>query len=147
MQNKMDSQVFKLLLSVGLLLCFVSVRFYESILFYDPFLAYFHSNFNQMPLPDFDTFRLILSLVFRYSLNMIISLALIYVIFKDKMMIQFSFFLYLIAFLGLMVSFFGVIYFYGSHNNFLLFYIRRFLIQPIFVLLFIPGFYYQKLRK
>jgi exosortase F-associated protein len=147
MQNKIYSQALKLVLSLGLLLCFVLVRFYEYILFYDPFLAYFRSDFNHIPLPDFDAFRLILSLVFRYSLNMIISLVLIYVVFKDKMMIQFSFLLYLIAFLGLMVSFFGVIYFYGSHNNFLLFYIRRFLIQPIFVLLFIPGFYYQKLRR
>lgn len=147
MLNKIYSQALKLLFSAGLLLCFVLVRFYEHRLFYDPFLSYFRSDFNNMPLPDFDIFRLILSLVFRYSLNMIISLALIYVIFKDKMMVQFSFFLYLIAFLFLLISFFLVMHFYGSHNNFLLFYVRRFLIQPIFVLLFIPGFYYQKLRK
>ena len=147
MQNKIYSQALKLVLSLGLLLCFVLVRFYEHILFYDPFLAYFRSDFNQIPLPDFDTFRLILSLVFRYSLNMIISLVLIYVIFKDKMMIQFSFLLYLIAFFVLLISFFLVLNIYGSNNNFMLFYIRRFLIQPVFVLLFIPGFYYQKLRK
>lgn len=147
MQNKIYSQALKLVLSIGLLLCFVLLRFNEDFLFYDPFLAYFRSDFNHMPLPDFDVFRLILNLVFRYGLNMIISLALIYVIFKDKMMVQFSFFLYLIAFVVLLIAFFGVIELYGSHNNFLLFYVRRFLIQPVFVLLFIPGFYYQKLRK
>lgn len=144
MLNKVYSQAIKLVLAVGLLLCFVLVRFYERSLFYDPFLAYFKSDFNQMPLPDFETFSLVLSLVFRYGLNMLISLLLIYLIFKDRMMIRFSFFLYLIAFLFLITSFFLVIHFYGSQNNFLLFYIRRFLIQPLFVLLFIPAFYFQK---
>lgn len=144
MLNKIYSQGIKLILAFGLLLCFVLVRFYESSLFYDPFLAYFKSNFNQMPLPDFETFRLVLSLVFRYGLNMLISLLLIYLIFKDRMMIRFSVLLYLIAFLFLITSFFLVIHFYGSQNNFLLFYIRRFLIQPLFVLLFIPAFYFQK---
>lgn len=144
MLNKIYSQGTKLVLAVGLLLSFVLVRFYERSLFYDPFLTYFKSNFNQMPLPDFETFRLVLSLVFRYGLNMLISLLLIYLIFKDRMMIRFSVLLYLIAFLFLITSFFLVIHFYGSQNNFLLFYIRRFLIQPLFVLLFIPAFYFQK---
>ena len=144
MLNKIYSHGIKLVLAVGLLLCFVLVRFYERNLFYDPFLAYFKSDFNQMPLPNFETSRLVLSLIFRYGLNMLISLLLIYLIFKDRMMIRFSFFLYLIAFLFLITSFFLVIHFYGSQNNFLLFYIRRFLIQPLFVLLFIPAFYFQK---
>lgn len=147
MLNKIYSQSLKLVIAAGLLLCFVLIRFFETTLFYDPFLAYFKGDFNQMPLPAFETFRLVLNLLFRYGLNMLISLGLIYLIFKDRIMIQFSIFLYLIAFLVLIISFFLVIHFYGSTNNFLLFYIRRFLIQPIFVLLFIPGFYYQKLRK
>lgn len=144
MLNKMYSRVLKLAAVVTLLLCFVLVRFNENILFYDPFLAYFKGDFNNQPLPEFDVFLLILNLLFRYGLNMLISLGLIYVIFKDWMMIQFSFFLYLIAFAVLLLSFFLVIYFYGAENNFLLFNIRRFLIQPIFVLLFIPAFYFQK---
>ncbi|HTG67097.1 MAG TPA: exosortase F system-associated protein [Flavobacterium sp.] len=144
MLNKMYSRVLKLAAVATLLLCFVLVRFNENILFYDPFLAYFKGDFNNQPLPEFDVFLLILNLLFRYGLNMLISLGLIYVIFKDWMMIQFSFFLYLIAFAVLLLSFFLVIYFYGAENNFLLFNIRRFLIQPIFVLLFIPAFYFQK---
>ncbi|MEO8255062.1 MAG: exosortase F system-associated protein [Flavobacterium sp.] len=144
MQNKSYSKSVKILVAIGLLLCFVLVRFYEKVLFYDPFLVYFKGNFNQMPLPEFNTLKLILSLMFRYGLNMFISLALIYIIFEDKKMIQFSFFLYLIAFLILILFFFLILHIYGSENNFVLFYIRRFLIQPIFVLLFIPGFYFQK---
>lgn len=144
MLNKIVIHAVKLMLALGLVFCFVLVRYYEEVLFYDPFLDYFKGDFNQMPLPEFDVFRLILSLFFRYGLNMSVSLGLIYVIFKDTNMIQFSFFLYLIAFVLLLASFFLVIYFYGSDNNFLLFYVRRFLIQPIFVMLFIPAFYFQK---
>lgn len=144
MLNKIYTHRLRLILGVGLLLCFVFIRFYERSLFYDPFLNYFKGNFNQTPLPNFETFRLFLNLLFRYGLNMLISLGLIYLIFKDRMMVHFSFFLYLIAFVVLIVTFFLVIHFYGSQNNFLLFYIRRFLIQPLFVLLFIPAFYFQK---
>ena len=144
MLNKTYAYSAKLGCVVLLVFSLVLVRFYQEALFYDPFLAYFKGNFNQMPLPDFNPFQLTLSLLFRYGLNMLLSLGLIYVLFKDKMMIKFIFLLYFIAFLVLIISFFWVIHFYGSHNNFLLFYIRRFLIQPLFVLLFIPAFYYQK---
>lgn len=144
MLNKLYPHSLKLVFALGLVFCFVLVRYYEGVLFYDPFLDYFKGDFNHMPLPEFDVFCLILNLLFRYGLNMIISLGLIYMIFKDGIMIQFSFFLYVIAFAILLLSFFLVIYFYGADNNFLLFYIRRFLIQPIFVMLFIPAFYFQK---
>ncbi|GEL09740.1 exosortase F-associated protein [Flavobacterium glycines] len=144
MQNRLFSQALKLFVIAALLLCFIMVRFYENVLFYDPFLAYFKGDFNNMPLPEFTTFRLILSLLFRYGLNMLISLGLIYVIFKDPVMLRFSFVLYFIAFVVLIVALFLVIKIYGSNNNLLLFYIRRFIIQPVFVLLFIPAFYFQK---
>ncbi|WP_140484894.1 exosortase F system-associated membrane protein [Flavobacterium sp. GSA192] len=144
MLNKIVTHPVQLLLASVLVFCLVLVRFYEEVLFYDPFLAYFKSDFNNLPLPVFNTFLLILNLLFRYGLNMLLSLGLLYVIFKDVTMIRFSFFLYLIAFVLLLFLFFSVIYFYGAENNFLLFNVRRFLIQPIFVLLFIPAFYFQK---
>lgn len=144
MLNKIVAHPVQLLLASVLVFCLVLVRFYEEVLFYDPFLAYFKSDFNNLPLPVFNTFLLILNLLFRYGLNMLLSLGLLYVIFKDVTMIRFSFFLYLIAFVLLLFLFFSVIYFYGAENNFLLFNVRRFLIQPIFVLLFIPAFYFQK---
>lgn len=144
MLNKIVAHPVQLLLASVLFFCLVLIRFYEEVLFYDPFLAYFKSDFNNLPLPVFNTFLLILNLLFRYGLNMLLSLGLLYVIFKDVTMIRFSFFLYLIAFVLLLFLFFSVIYFYGAENNFLLFNVRRFLIQPIFVLLFIPAFYFQK---
>jgi len=62
-------------------------------------------------------------------------------------MIQFVSVLYVFFFLILIGLFFSMLYFYEEHNNLILFYVRRFLIQPIFVILFIPAFYYQKQIK
>ena len=139
LQNKV-----RFLMGIGLVMLFGVVRFFERSLFYDPFIPYFESDFQNLPLPSFDFIDLSVGMVLRYGINMIISLALLYMIFKDKEMLVFCSTLYLFFFVVLIVSFFGMIYFYGAQNNFMLFYIRRFLIQPLFVLLFIPAFYYHK---
>ncbi|WP_418262119.1 exosortase F system-associated membrane protein [Flavobacterium faecale] len=125
----------------------VLVRVFESDLFYDPFLSYFEGDFINAPLPDYNAFYLFLGLLFRYSLNTIISLGLIFVLFRKIEFVKFAFFLYVLFFVLLVSCLFGLIYFYGASHNWLLFYIRRFLIQPLFVLLFIPGFYYQRIVK
>lgn len=139
LQNKM-----KILLIVLLIALFAVIRMFENQLFYDPFLDFFKSEFQLMPLPTFDGFQLFLSLFLRYLLNSIVSLAIIYVAFKEVELVKFSAVLYGIFFVILTIVFFSIIHFYGNTNNLLLFNIRRFLIQPIFVLLFVPAFYYQR---
>ena len=139
LQNKM-----KILLIVLLIALFAVIRMFENQLFYDPFLDFFKSEFQLMPLPTFDGFQLFLSLFLRYLLNSVVSLAIIYVAFKEVELVKFSAVLYGIFYVILTIVFFSIIHFYGNTNNLLLFNIRRFLIQPIFVLLFVPAFYYQK---
>jgi exosortase F-associated protein len=132
---------------VGLLVfLLVFIRAFESQLFYDPFLKYFEGDYIKMPLPEFDDLKLFLGLFFRYFLNSTLSLGIIYFLFKDKEMIVFASILYLFLFLILIGGFYSILYFYGNQNNLLLFYVRRFLIQPLFLILFIPAFYYQKLK-
>jgi exosortase F-associated protein len=139
LQNKM--KIFWIVLLIAL---FAVIRLFENQLFYDPFLDFFKSEFQLLRLPTFDGFRLFLSLFLRYLLNSIVSLAIIYVAFKEVELVKFSALLYGIFFVILTIVFFSIIHFYGNTNNLLLFNIRRFLIQPIFVLLFVPAFYYQK---
>jgi exosortase F-associated protein len=125
------------------LLSLVAIRTFEDDIFYDPFLDYFKLNYTNLPLPNYNPVKLFLSLGFRYYLNSILSLGLIYLLFKDSKMIKFSTFLY--VFLGsiLLVSFFFMLKVGGVENKMNLFYVRRFIIQPIFIMLFIPAFYYQ----
>ena len=135
--------VVQFLLLVGLL---ILIRVFEDQLFYDPLLDFFKKDFTKLRLPNFKSTYLFLGFFFRYSLNTAFSLGIIYVFFKDVGMIQFSLLLYVIFFIVLSLIFFLIVYI-DEGNNWLLFYVRRFLIQPIFILLFIPGFYYQKLQK
>ena len=120
------------------------VRTFENQLFYDPFLDFFKQDFTNLSLPIVDSLSLFLALLFRYTLNTFLSLGIIYILFKDVAMMKFSLVLYCFFFLIFVVAFFYIIYFRNENHNWILFYVRRFLIQPIFLLLFVAGFYYQK---
>ncbi|SHG72274.1 exosortase F-associated protein [Flavobacterium micromati] len=129
-----------------LILLLVLVRAFENQLFYDPFLDFFKQDFTVLPLPDVSSLKLFLGLLLRYTLNTSISLSIIYVLFREIKMIKFAFILYCFFFLILIFLLFFIIYFTEENHNWLLFYVRRFLIQPIFLMLFIAGFYYQRIN-
>lgn len=126
-----------------LLVMLVLVRLFQEELFYDPLLDYFKGvNTKGRPLPQYNAFKLGLHLFFRYIINSFISLGIIWLIFKDAGIFKLSVVLYLLFFIVLIVSFYVIL----NNNNpdtMLLFYIRRFIIQPLFVILFVPAFYYQ----
>ncbi len=144
MLKKILAHKLRTLAFIGLVCLLALVRLFESRLFYDPFLAFFKSEFTTKPLPEFDSVKLTASLCFRYLLNSLISLALIYVAFKQKALVKFSALLYSIFFVVLLATFFVIIHFFGTGYNLELFYVRRFLIQPLFVILFLAAFYYQE---
>lgn len=133
----------KIITAIFIIVCFGVIRAFEGKLFYDPFLAYFESDFKDAPFPSIDSFRLFGGLLFRYLLNTLLSLLLIYTLFQEFEILKFSAILY-VFFLILLLGMFFVIINYFKDWNWLLFYVRRFIIQPIFVLLFIPAFYYQQ---
>ncbi len=144
MRKKLWKNRFRIVIALLLVLLLALVRIFEHALFYDPFAYYFESDYLNLTFPEYDNLKLFLSLASRYALNTFISLAIIYVLFKDKPLVQFAAWLYGVFFVFLIGSFFGLITFTGNENNFVIFYVRRFLIQPLFVLLFVPAFYYQK---
>ena len=133
--------------SLFLILLLVLIRAFETTLFYDPFLNYFKDEYAHLAFPKINIFKLFFSLGMRFYLNSVISLFLLYVIFKDTQIVKFSALLYMILGSILMISFIFTLNFFGEESKMTLFYIRRFLIQPIFILLFIPAFYYQKQIK
>jgi len=138
---------FKIGAGLVLVVLLILIRAYEDTIFYDPLLNYFKIDYTNLALPEINTIKYFFSLGFRYYLNSMISLGLLYLIFSDTKIIKFSMFLYSILGIFLMVSFFFVLLKFGETNKMALFYIRRFLIQPIFLMLFIPAFYYQKKMK
>lgn len=138
-----NNNIGRMAIALLIIVLLIFVRLFESELFYDPLLAYFKATYMQMDLPEMNYQMLFLNITFRYFINTILSLALLYVIFKDLGMIKFTAFLYLIFFVVLI----SILLFTLSNEDpdkMLVFYIRRFLIQPIFILLFIPGFLFQE---
>ncbi|MBD8084363.1 exosortase F system-associated membrane protein [Chryseobacterium caseinilyticum] len=122
----------------------VSVRIFEDSLFYDPFLNYFHDATKNAQFPEFDWLKLILSHLFRFILNLISSCIIIHFIFKNKNWTVQGAILIAIIFA---ITF--PIYLYCVSDRFEIgylfsFYIRRFVIQPLILLLIIPLFYYRR---
>ena len=140
----MQSKIFRyigIFISLLLLIC---IRFFENDLFYDPFLYFFKSEYQNKPLPNFEAFKLILNLFLRYFINALLSISIIYLLFQNKMHVKIASFLYLIVFVLLIMVFSYLIFGSNEPDYLLLFYVRRFLIQPLLILLLIPAFYFQK---
>jgi exosortase F-associated protein len=147
MLQKLFNHKVRIALAILFVLLLVLIRAYEDSLFYDPFLNYFKSNYYTLPLPKIENLPLFFGLFFRYFLNTALSLAIIYVLFKDVDALKFASILYLLFFIILIIAFFFILFYNGETNKMGLFYVRRFLIQPLFLLLFLPAFYYQKQKN
>lgn len=132
------------LLASVLVVCLVLVRGFEKELFYDPFLQFFKGDFTNNVYPEYDLTRVVLSIISRYLINTIISILIIGLIFWSRKYMLFTSYVCVFFFLILLP-----IYIYFVETKFSLgenmgFYIRRFLIQPVLLLILIPAFYYQK---
>ncbi len=122
----------------------VSVRALESKIFYDPFLNYFHEANKHLDFPAFEWGKLILGHLFRFILNLFFSCIIIHFLFKNKQWTIQGAILISIIFL---ITF--PIYLYCIYDRFEIgylfsFYMRRFVIQPLILLLVVPMFYYRK---
>ena len=140
MQNKIIRYV-GIFVALFLIIC---IRFFEDKLFYDPFLQFFKSDYQNKSLPNFDSFKLLLNLFLRYLANTLLSISIIYLLFQNKMHVKIASFLYLILFVVLIIVFLFLVFASDKPDYLLLFYVRRFLIQPVLLLLLIPAFYFQK---
>ena len=147
MLKKINKHKFRISLIFLSLLGLILIRTFESQLFYDPFLAFFKLDYQNKSLPDFDGISLFFGLLIRYVLNMLLSLGIIYLLFRQLPLVRFAMLLYGVFFVVLIVLFFGLLHFSKHPDYLILFYIRRFLIQPLFLVLFIPAFYYQKINR
>lgn len=138
---------YRLLIVVFLIAVLVIIRMYGSFIFYDPFINYFKGAYLTDQFPEFDTSFLFINIGIRYLMNSIISIAVIYTIFLNKGELKFLLKFYLIGFF--ILSFFYYFHLKTEFNNGYLvaFYTRRILIHPIFLLVLLPTFYYQRILK
>lgn len=133
-----------LLVLFGLL---ILIRTFENELFYDPYLKFFESDYLYMDNPRREVFKLTLFTTLRYVLNTILSLGIIYMFFEDKTIVKFSAYIYVLAFIILIGLFLYFVIQPKQEDYYIFFNIRRFLIQPLLLLLLLPAFYYHKLKQ
>jgi len=137
----------KIFLILILFLFLFLIRAFEAELFYDPLIVYFQNDYLYKSIPNIDEWKLVIDMLWRYVINSLISLGIIALIFKKKEYIKFSGFFLMLAFM-LLIIVFSFLLKDGFKSGYLFpFYIRRFIIHPIFLFLLLPAFYYQKLKK
>jgi exosortase F-associated protein len=144
MHQKKQNKTLRILALVALLFAIILVRVFENQLFNDPLLEFFKKDFSSSSLPDVSNYAYFLGLFFRYAVNTVLSLGIIYFVFNEFELVTLSLVLYVLFFVVLIIGFFTVANISYENQKWHLFYIRRFIIQPIFLLLFVAGFYYQK---
>jgi len=120
------------------------VRLLEGQIFYDPFLDYFHEANKNIEFPQFEWGKLIISHLFRFLLNLLFSCLIIQCLFKKRDWTIQGALLITIIFI---ITF--PIYLYCIYDRFDIgylfsFYMRRFVIQPLTLLLIVPVFYYRR---
>lgn len=124
-----------------------AIRFFEQQLFYDPLIVFFKSDYLLGIIPPMDMAKLMFNLTLRFSLNSIISLAIIYLGFRDLNILKFSAILYVILYVLTTAAFIFLILNIEREHYLALFYVRRFLIHPLFLLILLPAFYYYRIRE
>lgn len=122
----------------------ILIRMYEETLFYDPLISFFKVDHSTEKLPQFDRLKLLAHVVLRFVMTTLISLGILWVLFRKIEILKVAGLLYTVLFAILFIAFIIFIQSSESGGHLALFYVRRFLIQPLFLLLLIPAFYFQK---
>ncbi len=137
-----------ILLVILLFAVLAAIRFFQEQLFYDPLLDFFKYEYMQdAGLPSYEMSKLLLFTGLRYWLNTMISLLVLWVCFRESTILKFALIIYMLAFIVLLGIFIFLLNDYEPSNYLTLFYVRRFLIQPLLIILLLPAFYYQRKRK
>jgi len=123
------------------------IRAFESDLFYDPLIVYFQNDYLYSKIPEVDIWKLVVDILYRYILNSIITIGIIQLVFNKKGFVKFAGVFLMLAFILLIVVFVFLVRNEFEAGYLFPFYVRRFLIHPLFLLLLLPAFYYHKLNK
>ena len=141
------NRYIKIILVLILISLLFLVRAFSAELFYDPLIQYFKNDYLYTKMPEIHIWHLIVDILYRYILIYIITIAIIWVLFGRKDYVKFTGFFLMTAFMFLIIAFVFLIRDQFESGYLLPFYIRRFIIHPLFLLILLPAFYFQKLSN
>jgi exosortase F-associated protein len=138
--NKSIRIILIIISVVGLIL----VRQFAANLFYDPLIEFFKTDHTTHPLPEMMKGKLFINVSIRYVINSIISVLILWIIFRNGNIVRLSALIFGALFIMFMTAFVILVFTSEAGDHMALFYVRRFLIQPLFLLLLLPAFYFHK---
>ena len=104
------NKAVKIGLVVLLTFLLILIRFFESDLFYDPLYFYFKSDYSNLPIPEMDILKFTGNITLRFLMNTIVSLTLLWVLFKSRSIVKLSSILYVVLFVILMLAFYYLLF-------------------------------------
>ena len=140
------NKIYKIIIILGLVGLLALIRMYEYRFFYDPFMYFFEQAYQSGATLDIPN-RLFLNVFFRFLLNTIISLLILWVAFRSKGIIKFATLIYAAFFIVLFPGFIYLMHHVEPNDYLAAFYVRRFLAHPLLVLILLPAFFYYRLQK
>ena len=121
----------------------VLVYVFQIELFYDP-LNHFQFNPKDPQVPQIDTWKLVFSKAFRYLLNDVLGLMVIWGLFQNRTYLQFAVYVFLFGFFILLPIYLVLVTnFYVEARPFLN-HLHRVVLNPVLMMLLIPAFYCQQ---
>ena len=136
------SKAIRISLIGALLLVLILLRAYADQLFYDPLSAFFKGEYQGQALPEMATGKLLVHTALRFWIIALITSGIVHLWFQDKSKTRLTLVILALVFL-LFFSIFSIIITLNQPPLEWLFYTRRFLIQPLVLILLIPAFYYE----
>lgn len=139
-------RVFSVIMIVVLLLGIIGVRYFEVALFQDELNDYFHSDFQNIPIPQLSIIESVASTSLRFLMNTVLSLWILWFLYKRETYVKASLWVYLFAYIILISSFVVLIQLDAQWVKMALFYVRRFLIHPLLLFILVAGCYFLKTK-
>jgi len=140
----MNKNYIKYIIATILIIFLVLIRLFEQKWFNDGLIVFFHHDYLTEKLPSVSLKNIILTDSIRYWLNAFISVMILNIFFSQKDLNKFLGFIYAGTYLVLLVLFIYFLKHYEAGKYLGLFYVRRFLIQPLLLFILLPALLYQQ---
>ena len=126
-----------------LIFLLIVIRLFEIPYFDDGLIRFFQHNYLTGPLPKVSFFNIFWIDSIRFWINTAISILILRLYFNQSGLVKFLLLLFTVAYLIAVIILYVSVQNYQAGHYLILFYSRRFLIQPILLLLLFPALWYQ----
>ena len=137
----------KHIIAIILVFLLMAIRFFEKSYFDDGLICFFQHDYLTEPLPKLSIIKIIWIDSIRFWLNTAISILILSLYFNQSGLLKFLLLVFTISYLASILVLYLSLNNYQAGHYLVLFYNRRFLIQPLLLLLLVPALWYQEMHR